>query len=206
VNTLTKLFKEPRGTKYFFGEVHAVSPELIPNARRDYFLDNSELKDFEKHIKIKFTELHKLYYFSSKVRNEKKKIDDFVAFTHEYEEKSNKGGFTNDNEQKKYQEKFEAKKDKARIAENELEKAKASNSLPAQQKVFEKVVGENEYQVEKVVINEENGKTKYITDDISKLNRKDRKLVSKILAIIDSVLMKDLAENLKHKIIEEINK
>ena len=80
------------------------------------------------------------------------------------------------------------------------------NNLPAQQKVFEKVVGDNEYIVEKVVINEENGKTKYITDDISKLNRKDRKLVSQILAVIDSVLMKELAENLKHKIIEELNK
>ena len=47
---------------------------------------------------------------------------------------------------------------------------------------------------------------KFSNDDISKLNRKDRKLVSQILAIIDSVLMKDLAENLKHKIIEELNK
>lgn len=207
-DSLTKLFKEPRGTKYFFGEVHAVSPELIPNARRDYFLDNSELKVFEKLIKIKFTELHKLYYFSSKVRNEKKKIDDFVAFTQEYEEKSNKGGFTNHGEKKKYQEKFETKKEKAIIAEKELEKAKEKviNNLPAQQKVFEKVVGDNENKVEKAVINGDNGKTKFITDDISKLNRKDRKLVSQILAVIDSVLMKDLAENLKHKIIEELNK
>ena len=207
-DTLTKLFKEPRGTKYFFGEVHTVSPELIPNARRDYFLDNAELKSFEKLIKLKFDELHKLYYFSSKVRNEKKKIDDFVAFTQEYEEKSNKGGFTDNNEQKKYQEKFETKKERAKLAQKELEKAKekSTNSLPAQQKVFEKVVGENEHQVDEVVISEDNGKTKYMTDDISKLNRKDRKLVSQILAVIDSVLMKDLAENLKHKIIEELNK
>jgi len=59
-DTLTKLFKEARGTKYFFGEIHAVSPELIPNARRDYFLDNSELKEFEKLVKSKFNELHLL--------------------------------------------------------------------------------------------------------------------------------------------------
>ena len=207
-DTLVKHFKEPRGTKYFFGEVHTISAELIPNARRDYFLDNSDLKTFEKLLRNKFEELHKLYYFSSKVRNEKKKIDDFVVFTKEFEEKTNKGGFTDNNEQKKYQERFEAKKEKAIIAEKELKKAeeKANNSLTAQKKVFQKVVGDNDHGVDKVTINGENGKTKYITDDISKLNRKDRKLVSKILSVIDSVLMKELAENLKHKIIEELNK
>ena len=126
----------------------------------------------------------------------------------EFEEKTNKGGFTDNDEQKKYQEKFEAKKEKAILAKKELEKAeeKANNSLTAQKKVFRKIVGDNDHSIEKVTINEENGKTKYITDDISKLNRKDRKLVSKILSVIDTVLMKELAENLKHKIIEELNK
>ena len=41
-HTLLKLFRDQqRGNYYFFGEVHAFSPDLIPNARRDYFLDNS---------------------------------------------------------------------------------------------------------------------------------------------------------------------
>ena len=207
-DTLVKLFKEPRGTKYFFGEVHAVSSELIPNARRDYFLDNSDLRTFEKLIRNKFEELHKLYYFSSKIRNEKKKIDDFITFTKEFEEKTNKDGFTNKEEQNNFQERFETIKEKAIIAEKELEKAeeKANNSSTAQKKVFKKVVGDNEPKVEKVNISEENGKTKYMTDDISRLNRKDRKLVSKILSVIDSVLTKELAENLKTKIVEELNK
>lgn len=209
-DTLTKLFKEPRGTKYFFGEVHTVSPDLIPNARRDYFLDNEDLKTFEKYIKQKFDELHKLYYFSSKVRNEKKKIDDFHNFAKEFEEKATKGGFTNDSERKKYQEKFEAKKEKAELAEKKLEKEKikAKESPSSQKKVFEKVIGENNNnkKVNDIKVEANKEKTKYITDDISKLNRKDRKLVSRILGVIDSVLMKDLAENLKHKIIEELNK
>jgi len=205
-DTLAKLFKEPRGTKYFFGEIHTVSPNLIPNARRDYFLDNSELKNFERLVKSKFDELHKLYYFSSKVRNDKKKIDDFVVFSKEYEEKSTKGGFTNNKDKKKYQEKFEVKKEKARLAEIELEKAKEKvNQNPsAQKKVFEQVVGNTESIVEKTTIDDNNGKTKFITDDISKLNRKERKLVSNIFAVIDKVLPKDIADLLKEKIKEEL--
>ncbi len=204
-DTLTKLFKEPRGTKYFFGEVHAVSSLLIPNARRDYFIDNSELKDFEKLLKIQFNELHKLYYFSSKVRNEKKKIDDFVAFSEEFKEKITKG-FTNDKEQKEYQEKFETKKENAILAEKELEKAKdkTDNTQSAQKKVFEKVVGENESNIDEVNFVEKSGKTKYLTDDFSKLNKKDRKLVSRIFAVIDNVLPKDISEILKEKIKEEL--
>jgi molecular chaperone HtpG len=205
-NTMDKLFKDTRWSKYYFGEVYTVSPDLIPNARRDYFLETHDLKEFEKYLAIKFNELQKLNYFSSNIRSEKRKIDEFVAFSVEFEEKTNKGGFTNNEEKKKYQEKFDSKKEKAILAEKELEKFKELNNNPSQNKIFEKVIGEPEQKVEKVTVIENNGRTKYLTDDISRLNKKDRKLVSKILSIIDSALTKDLAENLKHKIVEELNK
>ena len=204
--TLTKLFKEPRGTKYFFGEIHTVSPDLIPNSRRDYFLENSDLIAFEKQVKAKFEELHKLYYFSSKIRNEKKKVDDFETFALEYKEKATKRGFTDEKEKKDYQEKFEIKKEKAKNAENELAKTKekVNNSTPSQKIVYEKVVGNEVSKVEEVALAENYGKTKYITDDITTLNRKDRKLVSRIFAVIDNVLPKDIASILKEKIKEEM--
>ena len=205
-NTMDKLFKDTRWSKYYFGEVYTVSPDLIPNARRDYFLETHDLKEFEKYLAIKFNELQKLNYFSSNIRSEKRKIDEFVAFSVEFEEKTNKGGFTNNEEKKKYQEKFDSKKEKAILAEKELEKFKELNNNPSQNKILEKVIGEPEQKVEKVTVIENNGRTKYLTDDISRLNKKDRKLVSKILSIIDSALTKDLAENLKHKIVEELNK
>lgn len=203
--TLDKLFKDTRWSKYYFGEVYAVSPDLIPNARRDYFLENYDLKEFERHLRVKFIELQKLNYFSSNIRSEKRKIDEFVTFSREFNEKANKAGFTNNEEKRKYQEGFVVKKEKAIEAEKELAKVKESRNSPSQQKIYQKIIGKTEH-LETVKVNEENGKTKYLTDDISKLNRKDRKLVSKILSVIDSVLMKDLAENLKHKIIEELNK
>lgn len=205
-DAMTKLFKEDRGTKYFFGEIHVASPELIPNARRDYFLENQELKRFETMLKSKFEELHKLYYFSSKVRNEKKKIEDYKGFVGEYNEKSTKGGFTNDKEKKEYQEKLEQKKEKAEKAQQALERAKndVRQKPSAQKKVFDKVIGETTETIENLTVVKDEGKTKYITDDIAKLSKKDRKLVSKIFGVIDNVLPKDLANILKEKIKEEL--
>src|ERR1035437_1403534 len=40
---LEKFHKEKRGNSYFFGEIHAIDPLLIPNSRRDYFVDNYKL-------------------------------------------------------------------------------------------------------------------------------------------------------------------
>ncbi len=205
-DTLDKLFKDSRWSKYYYGEVYTVSPDLIPNARRDYFLENNDLKEFEKLIKVKFNELQKLNYYSSNIRSEKRKIDDFVTFSKEFEEKTNKGGFTDNEEKKLYQEKFDSKKEKAIKAKEELKKVKVSSTSDSQKKIYEKLIGEKTKDVEKVTVKEGNGKTKYLTDDITKLNRKDRKLVSRVLSVIDSVLMKELADNLKHKIIEELNK
>jgi len=201
--TLSKLFKESRGTKYFFGEIHAVSPELIPNSRRDYFTENKALKDLEKHLKIKFIELHNLYHFSSKVRNSQKKIDDLVDFTKVFQEKSKNGGFTDEKEKADFIEKFEQKKEKAASAENDLkkEKEKISSKDTSKSKVFENVVKEKNKEVSKVNI-KDNGNTKFITDDITALSRKDRKLVSKIFGVIDTVLTPDLASLVKEKIKE----
>lgn len=203
---LSKLFKESRGTKYFFGEIHAVSPELIPNSRRDYFTENKTLKEFEKLIKIKFIELHNLYHFSSRVRNSQKKIDDLVDFTKVFEQKSKNGGFTNEKEKADFVEKFEQKKEKAESAENDLKKVKEniSSNEESKSKVFKNVVKEENKEISKVVIRDE-GKTKFITDDITTLSRKDRKLVSRIFGIIDVVLTPDLASLIKEKIKEELS-
>ena len=207
-NALDKLFKEARWGRYYFGEIHIITTDLIPNSRRDYFLESTDLDDFEKWVRIKFIELGKLCYLSSNLRGHKKKIDDLEVFSKEYKEKATNGGFTNDNEKKDDQEKFESIKEEAKVAEKELAKVKEKvNNNPSSQKtVFEKVVGNKESNVEKVTIGKDNGKTKYITDDITKLNRKDRKLVSRIFGVVDTILAPDLASLLKDKIKEELSK
>jgi molecular chaperone HtpG len=206
--TLDKLFKDSRWSKYYFGEVHAVSSELIPNSRRDYFLETDVLLEFELLLKTKFIELEKLNYYSSNIRSNKKKIDDFINFSEEYKKKSTKDGFTNNDEKETFKEKFEIKKEKANQAKEELKKLKEKkdNGSLAQQRIFEKIVGKKEQKVENILIPTDQGKTKFITDNITKLNRKDRKLVSRIFEIVDIILTPDIASLLKEKIKEELNK
>lgn len=206
--TLDKLFKDARWSRYYFGEIHITTPDLIPNSRRDYFLESGTLTDFEKLVRIKFLELEKLNYLSSNLRSNKRKIDDYVAFVNEYEEKSTKGGFTDKKEQKAYQEKFEDKKEKAELAKKEIKKVKekSNDTSSSQQKIYEKVIGNKEQNIAQVIIPSNNIKTKYITDNITSLSRKDRKLVSRIYAVIDNVLPKDIGGILKEKIKEDLNK
>lgn len=205
-DTLDKLFKDARWSRYYFGEIHIISSDLIPNSRRDYFLESEDLVYFENLVKIKFLELEKLNYLSSNLRSNQKKIDEFVAFVNELDEKSTKGGFTDSKEQKAYLEKFEEKKEKAELAKEELEKVKekSNEASSSQQKIYEKVIGNKKQKIDHVANESNNGKTKFITDDITKLSRKDRKLVSRIYAVIDNVLPKDLANVLKEKIKEEL--
>ena len=207
-NCLVKLFKESRGSFYFFGEVHAVHEDLIPNARRDYFLDNEILFRLENELRTLFVDLHKLYHVASKIRNDKKKVDDFVSFSKEYEEKVTKVGVSDDVEFAKYSKTFEAKKEKAEQAERRLNRMaeRVAQEDTAEKKIFEEIVGEKDTtpQVEDVTINPYEIKPKYAVDDLDRLNRKNKKLVSRIFGVIDKALPKDLANIVKEKIKEEL--
>jgi len=205
---LVKLFKEPRGSFYFFGEVHAISPQLIPNARRDYFTENKIFKSFEKQLKEIFKQLYELYYFSSQTRSEKRKIEKLATFTEEFKKKTEQG-FTKPEEQKEYEEKFEKIKDEAKKAKENIEKIKTKVSDDeTKSKIVKKITSDIDDNVisKNNIDNTNNAKPKLLTDNLNKLNRKDRKLVGKILSIIDNVLPKELSDVVKQKIIEEIEK
>lgn len=205
---LVKFFKEPRGLLYFFGEVHAVSPELIPNARRDYFTENEIFKLFEKELKIRFEELYEFYYFSSQIRSEKKKILQLVSFKKEYQQKVEKG-FTKPEDKDEYEEKFNKIKEEAKKAKEKIEKLKTKvSNNQTKTNMVEKIISEiKDNVIEKPEIEKiSNNRPKLLTDNLHKINRKDKKLVGKILAIIDNILPKDTAEMVKQKIIEELNK
>lgn len=204
--TLIKLFKEPRGNYYFFGEVLAVDKNLIPNARRDYFRENETLKDFEKELRyLLHNELHQLYYYASQVRSATKKIEKLAVFKKDFEEKANKSGFTNDKEKEKLELEYEKHKTNAEKAEKELDKLsnKIANPNDPKNRIFKSITADKKEVADLVQTKPINGKTKYATDDLSRLSSKDRKLVSKIFGVIDKVLTPDLAANLKEKIKEE---
>ena len=202
-NCLVKLFKESRGSYYFFGEVHAFDEDLIPNARRDYFLENDVMQQFESELKRLFhDELHELYYFASKIRNQRKHIDELVSFKQEYETKQEKG-FTDKTEQKSYEERFAEKKERAKNATIQIDKEqkKISEEESPKNRIFEKIIGDNDIEPDEIEISQ-NEDIKFLANSMGKLSRREQKLVSEIFSIIDNVLPKELAENLKEKIQE----
>ncbi len=202
-HTLLKLFREQRGNYYFFGEVHAFSPDLIPNARRDYFKENTCCHLFENKLQSLFhNELHQLYYEASKIRNANKRVNDFKNLA---EESGNKE-FVNNKEKGNFHKLFENKKQEASKAKKELEKicAKFGDNETAVKKIFERVVDTQKIVPEKIDLPNKNNKTTYRVDKLTSLNKEQRKFLSKIFEVINDVLDKKTAENLIKKIEEEL--
>lgn len=71
------LWKEERGNTYFIGEIHALDKELYPNARRDYFEENSICRAFENSMRDFFDQLNETYRTLSKVKTSMKKIEKY---------------------------------------------------------------------------------------------------------------------------------
>lgn len=203
---LFKLFKEPRGSFYFFGEVHAVSPELIPNARRDYFTENSTCRFFEKELTNKFKELHELYYFSSQIRSEKKRIEKLTSFSEEYKKKSTIG-FTKPKEEEEYEEKFRLLKEDAKKAKEKIDKIKEKVfENNTKKKITDRIIADIKPNEVDEIKEADKNSPKLLTDNLYRYNKHERRLVGKVFSIIDKILPKELSENVNQKIIEELNK
>lgn len=203
-HTLLKLFRDQqRGNYYFFGEVHAFSPDLIPNARRDYFLDNSVCQLYEKRLLNLFhCELHQLYYDASKIRNANRRIQDLKKIHEESENKE----FVNHKDKEEFIKQFQHKKREAEKAKKELQKISSKFGEPdtAVKKIFDKVVDTDKIDPGRIELDSDERKPNYRVDKLSKLTKEQRKFLSKIYEIINDVLDKKMSESLIKKIEEEL--
>jgi hypothetical protein len=208
-NTLVKLHKEQRGNFYFIGEVHGFHHELIPNSRRDYFNENNTSKLLDNKLKELFhVKLYKLYHDANKLKNAIKKIDSYNELKADYQEKLNNGNFSSKQQENNLMESLEKARTEANNKSKDLnrfkEKAETDTTLS---KIYEKIVrNEIHNNVEDTPLIETNdGKTKYRTQKLSRLDRKQEKVVRRIFEIIDLMLpdLKDRGEELKQKIEEE---
>jgi len=203
-HTLLKFFRDQqRGNYYFFGEVHAFSPDLIPNARRDYFLENSICHLFENKLQSLFhNELHQLYYDASKIRNANRRVSNFKTLADESETKE----FISNKEKEEFHKHFEQKKHEASKAKKELEKisSKFGETDTAVKKIFRKVVDTHKINPDKIELPTNNNKTTYRVDKLSKLTKDQRRFLSCVFEIITANCDKKTAENLIKKIEEEL--
>lgn len=212
-----KFFKEPRGNCYFIGEVYAVDSELIPNARRDYFNTNATTKEFETAIrKVLYNELHKTYYYANQVKIAFQSQTDYEKKVAEYDKKIHEAGFVDERDKEKAKKDLEAAKEKAEkgVRTIELREQDAAESATLNRvfnEIKESYRPENPktvLSVEQIKPEEKNQKEekKYLTQNLSKYNKREQKLISRIYTILQAILPKDMAEMVVAKIQEELSK
>lgn len=209
-----RFFKEARGNYYFIGEVFAVDSNLIPNARRDYFNTNLSLREFEEKLQpVLHDELYHLYHYANQVKKSFQKTAEYTKSEADFNEKNMNGEFINDTDKEEAKQKLESKKNIAKDAERKLQLRKKDTET---NNIYKKVYAELEKKYmpksEKTESNNSvketsNSKeTKYLSQKLSKYGRKEQKLISRIYAIIKSILPSELAETIVTKIQEELSK
>lgn len=202
--TLDFLHKDPHlGNQYFIGEVQAVHKDLKPNGRRDYFVENETLKEFENKLREYFTNIYSYYRVASETRSTSNTQQKYIEKQDEIKQQTEKGFISNKSKEKAYKE-LEVRREKALKAQKDLEKIKNKAS---QNPTLNKIVQLVQKNSEKKIIIPEQAKEpakvkKYRTDNLTKLNRNERKLVGEIYEIINTVLDPDTANNLINKIEE----
>lgn len=209
-----RFYKEARGAYYFIGELFAVDSELRPNARRDYFNRNATLKEFEDKVHpVLYKEFYDLYHYANKVKSSFKKTAEYKKKEQEYNNKINNSAFIDNKEKEEARKELDIEKAKAEKAKREIElRQKAAEKNSVLNRVFTEI--ETVYKLEEGDITktadksdeEESRKNKYLTQALSKYNRKEQKLIARIYQIIKAILPKDMAEMVVAKIQEELSK
>ncbi|GAA4339729.1 ATP-binding protein [Flaviaesturariibacter amylovorans] len=204
--SLLKLHRDRRFHFYFFGEVYGVHPGLIPNSRRDYFIENDIEQEFENSLRGYFhVDVYRLCYMASEINSSVKKLQELREFEKVFQEKSALG-FTDRSEHQEYKERFERKKEEALKAKSKIEKLERDDSgAEPIKKILKRVVQPGKTsEVDLVMLPLDNAKPKFRTDNLTSLSKEERKFLSRIFTIIRNVLDKQTAENVIQKIEEEI--
>ncbi|MFI3228343.1 MAG: ATP-binding protein, partial [Clostridia bacterium] len=215
-NVFQDQFKESRGNNYFVGEVFTNSEELIANSQRDYFNETETRVVFEDELRDYFyNTLHRLYYSANAIKNAYKKQEDLIAKVQDFNEKSENNSFIDDQSKQNLVQEIEKAKSEVEKASKRLAKyddleesspiaeVKKQISVKFNAHALTEQVGKT---VETPIVEAEKTsykKSGYAVDVLSKLNKNERKLVSKIWSIITNNADKDTAEKLIEKIKEE---
>ena len=99
-------YKEPRSGLYFVGEVFAVHPGLIPNARRDYFNLNITCRTFENALRPLFYErFYRIYHYANDYKKALQKQNDATTARKEFNQKLSSGSFISQDDKKEAEKK-----------------------------------------------------------------------------------------------------
>lgn len=205
-------YDEPRGGLYFVGEVFAIDKDLIPNGRRDYFNLNDNCREFERQLRpLFFDRFKKIYHYANDYKKALQKQVDYVEAQKEFNTKIETGGFLDAEDKHKVEQTLKDKMKAAQAAKKVIEtrdsKEKNDDVLSRVYSALRKdyKLPENKKKEETIPEPEQKGK-QYLTQSLSKLSKKDQKLVSRIYGIIKAILPRDTADMVITKIQEELSK
>lgn len=207
--------EDQRFSFYYFGEIHALSKELIPNSRRDYFGESKVCVEFEQKIRQDFLKLKELCYDAQKLRSSTSTIAKTEELRATIQEKE-KNGYTSQKERDDLQHRLVEQEKKEEQAQKQLENVK--NKISSKDSPLKTVLDKFEISTSKVekehskkdveekAPSKEN-KTKYRTDKpiYSKYSKNEKKLIGKIYtaignAIADERLREALISNIEDQI------
>ena len=209
--------EDQRYSFYYFGEIHAVSKNLIPNSRRDYFGENPACTEFERLIKQDFLDLREMCYDASKFRSSKKTIAKESELKGKIEEKD-KTGYTSKQEKEYLNKQFEEYQKKAGQARKQLESVtnKLQNSNSPLRGILDRLAPEKKEETEQQKANRsqqpannQQEKTKFRTDNpiYSQYSKQEKKLIGRIYTAISNAITEELFRDaLINKIEEELTR
>ena len=228
-DALQRLFKEDRGTRYFIGEVHAVTDELIPNSQRDYFNENEMRNVFEREAKQYFDNtLYRLYHAGNDVSSAIDKVERYQKQFEEYKKKEENGEFIDGRHRREAEERVEKARKAAEEGKKRIEKAtgkyQGSSESPIN-KVVTRIAKDrgvdlhipgNDNRDEKnrdgrsddgedTAENDTSTKRKqkHWVDRLSSVNSRDRKLISRVCGVVWTCVDEETMETIKQKLEEE---
>lgn len=215
-------YKEPRSGLYFVGEVFAVHPGLIPNARRDYFNLNSTCRIFEEKLRPLFCDrFYRIYHYANDYKKALQKQNEAVIARETFNQKITSGSFINSDDKKEAEKKVISLEEAATKAAKTVE---TRDSKEGSDDVLSKIYNclKKDYEVEKKentgvktkTPSAENSdettkkgeKDKYLPQKLSQYSKKEQKLIGRIYTILRAILPYDTAAIVIQKIQEELNK
>ena len=207
--------EDQRFSFYYFGEIHAVSKDLIPNSRRDYFGENSACTAFERRIKDDFLKLKDICYQAQKIRSSAKVLAKGDELRQTIQTK-NKTGYTSQEERKKIERQYDEIQKKAAQAELALAnvKRKISETNSPLKDILDKLGPEQSASRQPEnpsgkALPPHPQKTKFRTDApiYSRYTKQEKKLIGKIYASIGNAVADERQrEALISKIEEDITR
>ncbi len=202
--TLSKFFGQFRQNLNYIGEVHAISPSFIPNARRDYFNDNKTTQAFEKELKEFFASLGGLTQESSKLHNRKKDILLYKKEFDNYQGKIQNREFTK-REKEHFELELKKLSKKAFLSKEKIDRIRQKSvNNENLQIIYDNIIDDSDFDFPNYeVISTENIGIYPIT--LTKLNENEKLVVEEIFSIIKENLPLKKAEMLVKKIAEHFN-